>query len=93
MPTSFSPPAVNATTLGVVRVPSWFSITRALEPSMMATQELVVPRSMPMMSPALALAQRRVLPATAMRGAPARLAPAAPAVKTERMESIVGVLR
>ena len=32
---------------GVVRMPSAFSITRALPPSITATQELVVPRSMP----------------------------------------------
>ena len=34
--------------LGVVRAPSLFSITRTSLPSMMATQEFVVPRSMPM---------------------------------------------
>ena len=33
---------------GVVRAPSLFSITRTSLPSMMATQEFVVPRSMPM---------------------------------------------
>src|SRR5690606_25093580 len=33
---------------GVVRSPSLFSMTRALPPSMIATHELVVPRSMPM---------------------------------------------
>ena len=33
---------------GVVRAPSEFSITLGLPPSMIATQELVVPRSMPM---------------------------------------------
>ena len=33
---------------GVVRAPSAFSITRAWLPSMMATQEFVVPRSIPM---------------------------------------------
>jgi hypothetical protein len=33
---------------GVVRAPSEFSITRTLSPSMMATAELVVPRSIPM---------------------------------------------
>src|SRR5487761_2643660 len=33
--------------LGVVRVPSLFSITRTSLPSMMATQEFVVPRSIP----------------------------------------------
>ena len=39
---------MKATIDGVVRAPSEFSITRACDPSMMATQELVVPRSMPM---------------------------------------------
>jgi hypothetical protein len=38
---------VKATMEGVVRRPSAFSITLGLLPSMMATQELVVPRSMP----------------------------------------------
>ena len=38
---------VKATMLGVVRAPSLFSNTFALAPSMIATQELVVPRSMP----------------------------------------------
>ena len=33
--------------LGVVRAPSLFSITRTSLPSMMATQEFVVPRSIP----------------------------------------------
>ena len=43
-----SPSAVKATMEGVVRAPSAFSITLGAEPSMTATQELVVPRSMPM---------------------------------------------
>src|ERR1700704_2779566 len=47
-PTRTSPSSVKATTEGVVRVPSEFSITLGLPPSMIATQELVVPRSMPM---------------------------------------------
>ena len=34
--------------VGVVRAPSLFSMTRTSLPSMMATQEFVVPRSMPM---------------------------------------------
>jgi hypothetical protein len=34
---------------GVVRIPSAFSMTLGLEPSMTATQELVVPKSIPMM--------------------------------------------
>src|SRR3954451_318520 len=46
-PTRRSPSSVNATIEGVVRMPSAFSMTRALAPSITATQELVVPRSMP----------------------------------------------
>ena len=47
--TSFS--GVKATTEGVVRLPSLFSMTLGLPPSRTATQELVVPRSMPMIFP------------------------------------------
>ena len=36
---------------GVVRAPSLFSITLVVLPSMMETQLLVVPRSMPMIFP------------------------------------------
>jgi hypothetical protein len=36
---------------GVVRVPSLFSITLVELPSMIATHELVVPKSMPMIFP------------------------------------------
>jgi hypothetical protein len=50
-PTSTSSSLVKATIDGVVRSPSLFSITRGLPPSMIATQELVVPRSMPMTLP------------------------------------------
>src|SRR6185437_7306632 len=46
-PTSTSLSLVKATIDGVVRSPSLFSITRGLPPSMMATHELVVPRSIP----------------------------------------------
>src|SRR3974390_1635492 len=46
-PTSPSPSLVKATIDGVVRSPSLFSMTLGLPPSMIATQELVVPRSMP----------------------------------------------
>src|SRR5579862_3251861 len=46
-PTTTSPSLVKASIEGVVRSPSLFSITRGLPPSMMATHELVVPRSMP----------------------------------------------
>src|ERR1041384_5180459 len=47
-PTSRSPESVKATIEGVVRAPSEFSITLVSPPSMTATQELVVPRSIPM---------------------------------------------
>ena len=47
-PTSRSPLSVNATTDGVVRLPSALAITTGSPPSMIATHELVVPRSMPM---------------------------------------------
>ena len=46
-PTRRSPSSLNATIEGVVRAPSAFSITLALAPSITATQEFVVPRSMP----------------------------------------------
>ncbi|PIM96987.1 hypothetical protein CDL12_30552 [Handroanthus impetiginosus] len=46
-PTRRSPSSAKATMEGVVRAPSAFSITLGVEPSMTATQELVVPRSMP----------------------------------------------
>ena len=42
-----SPSGAKATMEGVVRAPSAFSMTLGAEPSMTATQELVVPRSMP----------------------------------------------
>src|SRR4029079_18184362 len=47
-PTRREPSSRMATTEGVVRAPSAFSITLGDLPSMIATQELVVPRSMPM---------------------------------------------
>src|SRR5215510_1015847 len=47
-PTRISPSFVNATTDGVVRLPSWFGMTTGSLPSRTATTELVVPRSMPM---------------------------------------------
>jgi hypothetical protein len=54
-PTSTSPSSVYATTDGVVRVPSAFSMTFGLPPSMIATQEFVVPRSIPIILPILVL--------------------------------------
>src|SRR5262245_43645655 len=50
-PTRRSPSSVNATIEGVVRIPSAFSITFGALPSITATHELVVPRSMPMTLP------------------------------------------
>ena len=47
VPTRRSPPAVNATTDGVVRPPSEFSMTVGSPPSKTAIQLLVVPRSIP----------------------------------------------
>src|SRR6476659_9298445 len=47
-PTSTSPSSPYATTEGVVRAPSEFSMTLGWPPSMIATQLFVVPRSMPM---------------------------------------------
>src|SRR5262245_38456774 len=52
-PTRRSPLSVNATIDGVILAPSAFSSTLGLVPSMTATQELVVPRSMPMTLPIL----------------------------------------
>ncbi len=49
-PTRISPSA-NATMDGVVRSPSEFSMTFGSLPSMTATHELVVPRSIPMILP------------------------------------------
>src|SRR5579864_825142 len=46
-PTSRSPVLVNATTDGVRRPPSGLVITTGSPPSMTATTELVVPRSIP----------------------------------------------
>src|SRR6188474_3678796 len=50
-PTRRSPLFVNATTEGVVRAPSAFGITTGSPPSITATHELVVPRSIPMILP------------------------------------------
>src|ERR1700722_9401885 len=46
-PLRSSPAGAKATMEGVVRAPSAFSITLGADPSITATQELVVPRSMP----------------------------------------------
>src|SRR5512140_2800186 len=53
-PTSRSPSFVNATTDGVTRPPSEFGMTTGSPPSMTATTELVVPRSIPITFSAIA---------------------------------------
>jgi hypothetical protein len=50
-PTRRSPSLVKATTDGVVRPPSELGITTGSPPSMTATTEFVVPRSIPMTLP------------------------------------------
>jgi hypothetical protein len=46
-PTGRSPSFVKATTDGVVRAPSWLTMTAGSPPSITATTEFVVPRSIP----------------------------------------------
>ena len=50
-PTSRSPSLAKPTTDGVMREPSSLAMTTASLPSMTATTELVVPRSIPMILP------------------------------------------
>src|SRR5688572_1310915 len=50
-PTSRSPFSVNPTTEGVVRPPSLFGMIWVTPPSMTATHEFVVPRSIPITLP------------------------------------------
>src|SRR5436305_2843253 len=50
-PTRRSPSSVKATIEGVVRMPSAFSMTFGVLPSITATHEFVVPRSIPMTFP------------------------------------------
>ena len=58
-PTSRSPSLVNATTDGVVRPPSALGMTTGSPPSMTATTEFVVPRSIPMIFSAMSGAPYR----------------------------------
>src|SRR5690606_34243628 len=51
---------------GVVRAPSLLSITFTLSPSMMATQELVVPRSIPIIFAIFSLLSRRMAALSAL---------------------------
>src|SRR5436189_5337426 len=55
VPTRRSPDDVKATTDGVVRPPSAFSITVGSPPSSTAIHELVVPRSIPIVFPICSL--------------------------------------
>src|ERR1700733_16230499 len=64
-PTSRSPSSVKATIDGVVRIPSAFSMTLGDLPSITATQELVVTRSIPM-----TLAMELILSLSAGRAGP-----------------------
>src|SRR6266481_5437024 len=50
-PTRRSPSSLKATIEGVVRIPSAFSMTLGVLPSITATHEFVVPRSIPMTFP------------------------------------------
>src|SRR6185312_4193688 len=50
-PTRRSPSSLKATMDGVVRIPSAFSMTFGVLPSITATHEFVVPRSIPMTFP------------------------------------------
>ena len=50
-PTNRSPDFVNATTEGVVRPPSGFVMTVGSPPSITATTEFVVPKSIPIIFP------------------------------------------
>src|SRR5688500_413290 len=60
-PTSRSPLFVNATTDGVMRDPSALVMTCGSPPSMAATTEFVVPRSMPMILPIVSSMLLRVV--------------------------------
>src|SRR6476619_7634847 len=79
-PTSRSPSSVKATIDGVVRIPSAFSRTFGLAPSITATHEFVVPRSIPITWPMvllLSLSAGRLDP-DGIHGRPPLLAPSPP---------------
>src|ERR1035441_9044741 len=70
-PTNRSPLLVNPTTDGVVRVPSWLAITVGWPASITATQEFVVPKSIPMIFPILQEPPQMSLPNIRYGGAAA----------------------
>src|SRR6185503_18044998 len=76
-PTRISPSFVKATTDGVSRLPSWLGITVGLPPSITATTELVVPRSMP-----ITFAISAVLPSRSRLGSRRRGPSGAPSVSS-----------
>src|SRR3954453_9764872 len=61
VPTRRSPPCVKATTDGVVRPPSAFSMTVGSPPSRTAMHEFVVPRSIPMVFAMCVLLRYKIL--------------------------------
>src|ERR1700744_5877395 len=74
-PTRRSPEGANATTDGVVRPPSAFSMTVGSPPSSTAMHELVVPRSIPIVFPIcvlLLLVRKNLSPSVADLGCGAR---------------------
>ena len=75
-PTSRSPSLVNATTDGVVRPPSALGMTTGSPPSITATTELVVPRSIPMILEAMSTPVRNGGARAGAPGLPAETATA-----------------
>src|SRR5881396_2650294 len=67
-----SPSSVIATIEGVVRMPSEFSMTLAFLPSITATHEFVVPRSIPMTFPMVLISFLLQQVGWALDGAPNR---------------------
>src|SRR5262245_26061833 len=82
-PTRRSPSSVKATTDGVVRPPSSLAITVGWPPSMTATTELVVPRSIPMILPDLGI-WLPALPAAGRYASSGKRRPRADLVKRPR---------
>src|ERR1700679_1728501 len=88
-PTTRSPSSRMPMTEGVVRAPSAFSITFGSLPSMMATHELVVPRSIPII-----LLMRTLVPLLHWRTLAVAFGPEAPdAVVPDSIRSLFGADR
>src|SRR5216117_620183 len=83
-PTSRSPSFVKATTDGVVRPPSALGMTTGSPPSITATTELVVPRSIPMIfSAILSAPDRDLMPAGCYGSQKASIVPKTNAKKAD----------